>query len=108
MVLYDLNQELYAFFNCTTKGQLYMFLYCCCSSHVRPHALHILKCDTVVLCAVMVSVLAIGLEACGFQPGRGRWIFKDDKNPQHDFLWRSKPVCPCPKISRHFKDPFEV
>jgi hypothetical protein len=32
----------------------------------------------------MVIVLAIGLRVPGFQPGRGRWICKDNKNPYHE------------------------
>jgi hypothetical protein len=32
------------------------------------------------------------------EPGRGRWIFKDDKNPQHDFFRReSKTIGTMPK-----------
>ena len=30
---------------------------------------------------LVVSVLATGPKVCGFNPGRGRWIFKGDKNP---------------------------
>jgi hypothetical protein len=29
----------------------------------------------------MVIMLAIGFKVCGFKPGRGQWIFKDDENP---------------------------
>jgi hypothetical protein len=29
----------------------------------------------------LVVVLATGPKVRGFKPGRGRWIFKDDKNP---------------------------
>jgi hypothetical protein len=36
----------------------------------------------------MVSVLAIGSKVRWFKRGRGRWIFKGDKNPQHAFLGR--------------------
>jgi hypothetical protein len=44
---------------------------------------------------VMVVMLATGHKARGFKPGRGRWIFKGDKNPQHEFLRRgSKAVDP--------------
>jgi hypothetical protein len=40
----------------------------------------------------------------GFKPGRERWIFKGDKNPQHDFLRKgSKAVGPCRKVLRHVK-----
>jgi hypothetical protein len=42
----------------------------------------------VVLGGVIVSVLAIGPKIRGFEPGRGLWIFKCDKNPQHTFLRR--------------------
>jgi hypothetical protein len=44
--------------------------------------------DTVVLGAVMASVLTIGPKVRGFKPGLGRRIFKGDKNPQHFFLRR--------------------
>jgi hypothetical protein len=30
---------------------------------------------------LMASVLAIGPKVCVFNPDRGRWIFKGDKNP---------------------------
>jgi hypothetical protein len=36
----------------------------------------------------MVSVLAFGPNVLEFKPGRGQYIFKGDKNPQHDFLQR--------------------
>jgi uncharacterized protein HemY len=35
----------------------------------------------VALGGIVVSVLATGPKVRGFNPGRGRWIFKDDKNP---------------------------
>jgi hypothetical protein len=35
---------------------------------------------------VAVSVLATGPKSCGFKTRPKRWIFKDDKNPQHTFL----------------------
>jgi hypothetical protein len=38
----------------------------------------------------MVSVFAIGPKVCGFNPGRRRWIFKEDKNLQHVFLRRRR------------------
>jgi hypothetical protein len=40
-----------------------------------------LKSVVIVLGGVMVSVLATGPKVRGFKPGRGRWIFKGDKNP---------------------------
>jgi hypothetical protein len=44
-------------------------------------------------------MLAIGLKVRGFIPSQGRWIFKGNKNPQHDFLWRgSKAVGPMSQI----------
>jgi hypothetical protein len=47
----------------------------------------------VLLGGLMVIVVAIGPMVCGFKPGRERWIFKGDKNPQHDFPRRgSKTV----------------
>jgi hypothetical protein len=43
----------------------------------------------------VVSVLATGRKVRGFDPDRGRWIFKGDKNPEHNFLRRgSKAVGP--------------
>jgi hypothetical protein len=45
-----------------------------------------------VLCVdiggLVVSVLATGPKVRGFDPNRGRWIFKGDKNPEHHFLRR--------------------
>jgi hypothetical protein len=35
---------------------------------------------------VVVSVLATGPKGFGFKTRPRRWIFKDDKNPQHTFL----------------------
>ena len=41
------------------------------------------------------SVLALGTQVRGFEPGRNRRIFKGEKNPQHAFLRRgSKAVGP--------------
>jgi hypothetical protein len=34
-----------------------------------------------VLGGLVVSVLATGPKVRGFDPDRGRWIFKGDKNP---------------------------
>jgi hypothetical protein len=43
----------------------------------------------------VVSVLATGPKVRGFDPYRGRWVFKGDKNPEHHFLRReSKAVGP--------------
>jgi hypothetical protein len=43
----------------------------------------------------VVSVLATGPKVRGFDPDRGRGIFKGDKNPEHHFLQRgSKAVSP--------------
>jgi hypothetical protein len=51
--------------------------------------------SVVVLGGVMVIVLAIGRKVRGFKPGRGQWIFKDDKIPQLVFRRRgSKAVGP--------------
>ena len=42
-----------------------------------------------------VIILAYGSEVRGFDPGRGRWIFSERKNPEFDFLRnRSKAVGP--------------
>jgi hypothetical protein len=35
----------------------------------------------VALGGLVVSVLTTGPRVRGFKPGRGRWIFKGDKNP---------------------------
>ena len=35
-----------------------------------------------------VIILASASEVRGFDPGRGRWIFSERKNPQYDFLWK--------------------
>jgi hypothetical protein len=49
----------------------------------------------VALGGLVVSVLATGPKIRGFDPDRGRWIFKDDKNSEHHFLRRgSKAVSP--------------
>jgi hypothetical protein len=50
----------------------------------------LLKIMTVILSSVdlgglVVSVLATGPKVRGFDPDRGRWIFKGDKNPKHHF-----------------------
>jgi hypothetical protein len=46
----------------------------------------------VVLGGVMVVMLATGPKIREFKPGRERWIFKGDKNLQHDFIRRvTKP-----------------
>jgi hypothetical protein len=34
----------------------------------------------------VVIVVTTKLKVRGFRTGRGRWIFKGDKNPQHEFL----------------------
>jgi hypothetical protein len=45
-----------------------------------------IQAGTVDLVGLMVSVLATGPKVRGFDPDRGRWIFKGDKNPEHNFL----------------------
>jgi hypothetical protein len=50
---------------------------------------------------LVVSVLATGPEVRGFDPDRGWWIFKGDKNPEHHFLRReSKAVAACKRTLR--------
>jgi hypothetical protein len=57
---------------------------------------------------MVVGVLAIGPKFCGFKPGRGECIFKDDKNQQHPFLRRgSKAVGLMSKTLWHVKQPYE-
>jgi hypothetical protein len=41
---------------------------------------------SLFLGGLVVSVLATGPKVRGCDPDRGRWIFKGDKNPEHDFL----------------------
>jgi hypothetical protein len=51
----------------------------------------------------VVSVLATGPKVRGFDPDRGHWIFKGDKNPEHHLLRRgSKAVVDL----RHVKEPY--
>ena len=43
----------------------------------------------------VVIILVSGSEVCGFDPGRGRWIFPERKNPEYNFLRKgSKAVGP--------------
>ena len=54
----------------------------------------------------MVIILATGSEVRGFDPGRGRWIFSERKNPEYDFLRKgSKAVVPRVVNLRHVKEP---
>jgi hypothetical protein len=49
----------------------------------------------IMVGGLVVSVLSTGPKVRGFDPDRGRWIFKDDKNPEHHFLRRgSKAIGP--------------
>ena len=51
----------------------------------------------------MVIILASGSEVREFDPGRGRWIFSERKNPEYDFLRKgSKAVGP---VSWNVKEP---
>ena len=34
----------------------------------------------------VVIILASGSEVRGLEPGRGRWVFSEPKNPEYDFL----------------------
>jgi hypothetical protein len=57
----------------------------------------------VALGGVIVSVVVSGPKVRAQTLPR-RWIFKGDKNPQHDFFGREvKPEAPCRKILRHLK-----
>jgi hypothetical protein len=48
----------------------------------------------VALIGLVVTMLATGPKVCGFKPDQ-RWIFKGDKNLQHDLLQRgSKAIGP--------------
>ena len=43
----------------------------------------------------VVIILASWSEVRGFDPGQGRWIFSERKNPEYDFLLQgSKAVGP--------------
>jgi hypothetical protein len=42
----------------------------------------------VVLYDVVVSVFAIESKVIAYIPGQGRWVLKDNQNPQHAFLRR--------------------
>jgi hypothetical protein len=48
--------------------------------------------SNVDLGGLVVSVLATGPKVRGFDPERGGWIFKGDKNPEHHFLRRGSKV----------------
>jgi hypothetical protein len=62
------------------------------------------KCSKLQYLLLVVSVLATGPKVRGFDPDRGRWIFKGDKNPEQHFLRRgSKTVGPVDL--RHVKEP---
>jgi hypothetical protein len=62
---------------------------------MRQHILLHLFIRFVDLGGLVVSVLATGPKVRGFDPDRGRWISKGDKNPEHHFLRRgSKAVGP--------------
>jgi hypothetical protein len=54
-----------------------------------------LKFSTLEIILQILSLFATGPKVRGFDPDRGRWIFKGDKNPEHHFLRRgSKAVGP--------------
>jgi hypothetical protein len=54
-----------------------------------------LKSLNIAIGGLVVSLLAIGLKVRWFEPGKGRLIFKVDKNTRHDVLRRgSKAVGP--------------
>jgi hypothetical protein len=42
----------------------------------------------VILQLVDLGGLGVSVRVRGFDPDRGRWIFKGDKNLEHHFLWR--------------------
>jgi hypothetical protein len=53
------------------------------------------KTSLVLLGGLKIIVLATGPKVLGFKPGRERWLFKGDKNAQHDLTRRgSKSVGP--------------
>jgi hypothetical protein len=71
--------------------------------YVQTLSAHILQIFLQILGGLVFSVLATGPKVRGFDPDRGRWIFKGDKNPEHRFLRRgSKAVVDL----RHVKEPY--
>ena len=52
----------------------------------------------------MVIILASGSEVRGFDPGRGRWIFSERKNPEYDFLRKGSKAVSYVDL-RHVKEP---
>jgi hypothetical protein len=61
---------------------------------------------TQVLTVFLSGLVAIVLAIRGFKLGRGRCVFKSDKNLYHVFLKREvKPAVPHRKILRYVKDP---
>jgi hypothetical protein len=74
------------------------------SCRINGHFFPVHAMKAVVLGGLVVGVLATGPKVRGFDPDRGRWIFKGDKNPEHHFLRRgSKAVDPVDL--RHVKEP---
>jgi hypothetical protein len=56
------------------------------------------KYEYVSLGGIVFSVLATGAKVSAFEPIPGRWIFKDDNNPQQDFLQREVQPLSCNSI----------
>ena len=57
--------------------------------HIRPqvpYGQHLIIQAIVDSGGPVVIILASGSEVCAFDPGRGRWIFSERKNPEFDFL----------------------
>jgi hypothetical protein len=52
----------------------------------------------------VVSVLDIGPKVHGLKPGRGRWNFIGDKNPQHDALRSGSNILRLFKITVSIKE----
>jgi hypothetical protein len=80
---------------------IFTFFYISCSSFCvgmrdgRSAIFLYTKCVFVDFGGLVVSVLDTGPKVRGFDPDRGRWIFKGDKNPEHHFLRKgSKAVGP--------------
>ena len=55
----------------------------------------------------VVIILTSGSDVRSFNPGRGRWIFSERKNPEYDFLRKgSKAMGPTHVIDLwHVKEP---
>ena len=82
-----------------THSSTQLFLYCSGGEHsvksVRPALEMEASKEERRPGGPVVILLSSGSEVGGFDPGRGRWIFSERKNPKDDFLRKgSKAVGP--------------